>query len=132
MYFLCAQSCFSWFCGFVVSAQGIKVDQAKVEAIKSWPVPTNVSEIWSFHELVSFYRHFVKDFSTKAAPLNELVKQNVKFEWGQTQQEAFDLLKSNLTSSPILALPNFELTFEVECNTSGVGIGAAVLSKKES
>ena len=53
----------------------------------------------------------------------------MKFEWGTKQQETFDLLKSDLTSSPILALLNFDETFEVDCDVSGVGIGAILVQK---
>eukprot|EP00257_Ricinus_communis_P024652 XP_025012066.1 uncharacterized protein LOC112533816 [Ricinus communis] len=66
-------------------------------------------------------KHFVKDFSTIAAPLNELVKKDVKFNWGEAQQSAFDLLKQKLISSPIISLPNFDKTFEIDCDTSGIG-----------
>ena len=55
------------------------------------------------------------------------MKKDVKFEWGTKQQEAFDLLKSELTSSPILVLPNFNETFEIDCDASGVGIGAVLI-----
>ena len=80
------------FLNFVVSAQGIKVYMLKVEEIQSWPIPANVSEVHSFHGLASFYRRFVKDFSIKVAPLNELVKKDISFHWGPKQQKAFDFL----------------------------------------
>ena len=85
------------FLGLVVSSKGIEVDTSKIEAIRDWPTSTNIGQVRSFHGLASFYRRFVKDFSTIACPLNELTKKNVPFVWGKAQQNAFDELKKKLT-----------------------------------
>ncbi|XP_028184710.1 uncharacterized protein LOC114371490 [Glycine soja] len=74
-------------------AEGVRVDVEKVKAIQEWPTPKTVSEVMVFHGLASFYRRFVKDFSTLAAPLTEVVKKNVGFKWGKKQEEAFAALK---------------------------------------
>ncbi|XP_027156814.1 uncharacterized protein LOC113757953 [Coffea eugenioides] len=73
------------FLGFVVSKQGIKVDEEKVKAIREWPTPSTVGEVRSFHGLASFYRRFVKDFSTIAAPLTAVIKKNEPFVWRDAQ-----------------------------------------------
>jgi len=77
--------------------------------------------------LASFYRRFVKNFSTLASPLNELVKKNVSFHWGEAQEKAFQALKDKLIHAPILHLPNFDKTFEVECDVFNVGIEAILM-----
>nr|KYP50846.1 Transposon Ty3-I Gag-Pol polyprotein [Cajanus cajan] len=67
-------------------------------------------------------KRFVPNFSTLASPLNDLVKKNVEFIWGEKQENAFITLKHKLTHAPLLALPDFSKTFELECDASGVGI----------
>ena len=117
------------FLGFVVSAKGIEVDEEKIKAIQEWPTPSSVGNVRSFHRLASFYRRFVKDFSTNAALLTEVIKKNVAFKWGEEQEKAFQLLKHKLTHAPLLALPNFSKMFEIECDASSVGIGAVLMQE---
>jgi hypothetical protein len=115
------------FLRFVVSSNGIEVDTSKVEAIRNWPTPTTVGEVRSFHGLAGFYRRFVNDFITIACHLNELTKKNVPFVWGKAQQHSFDELKKRLTEAPLLALPDFSQTFEIECDASCLGISGALM-----
>ena len=118
------------FLGFVVSSKGVHVDEAKIDAIKTWPQPTNLQQVRSFLGLAGFYRRFVKDFSTIASPLHALSKKNAPFVWGPSQDTAFHELKNFLTHAPLHVLPNFDKTFEVHCDASGNGIGGVLMQEK--
>ncbi|WVZ52045.1 hypothetical protein U9M48_003140 [Paspalum notatum var. saurae] len=117
------------FLGYIVTPQGIEVDETKIDAIRSWPTPTTITQVRSFLGLAGFYRRFMKDFSTITAPLNELTKKGVTFHWGTTQEKAFNTLKDKLTHAPLLQLSDFGKTFEFKCDASGIGIGGVLLQE---
>jgi hypothetical protein len=104
------------FLGYVVTEQGTEVDPSKIEAIENWPQSKTVTQVRSFLGLAGFYRRFVKDFGSIAAPLNELTNKDVPFVWGDAQQEAFMILKDKLTHAPLLQISDFNKMFELKCD----------------
>jgi hypothetical protein len=81
----------------------------------------------SFLGLAGFYRRFLKDFSTIATPLHELTKKSATVTWTAPYHNAFDILKDKLTHAPLLQLPDFSKTFELECDASGISLGGVLL-----
>ena len=115
------------FVGYFVGSNGIEVDEEKLKAINEWLTPKTISEVRSFHGLASFCRCFIKDFGTIATPLTEVINKTVGFKWRVEQDDAFQLLKDKLCTAPILSLPNFSKTFEIECVALRIGIGAILI-----
>ena len=107
--------------------EGIRVDPAKIEAVRGWTRPTSPTEIWSFMVLAGYYRRFVKSFSIIAAPLTRLTRQDVRFQWSDEYEQSFQKLKTFLTSAPMLTLPVEGVDFRMYCDASGVGLGGVLM-----
>ncbi|KAI0992990.1 hypothetical protein K3495_g15194, partial [Podosphaera aphanis] len=122
--FLCRQV---KYLGFIVKAgKGIAVDPAKVKAILEWQPPTTVKGVRSFLGFANFYRCFIEGFSDIAAPLTELTKKHAVWRWGQKENEAFEQLKRNFASEPVLAQWDPERETILEADSSGYAVGGCL------
>ena len=117
------------YLGHIIGRDGIKVDPAKISCIKDWPKPKNVHELRSFLGLANYFRKFVMAYSIRTAPLTKLTGKNSKWDWTEDCQRAFEGLKVDLTTSPVLASPDMAKKFEVVADACGVGIGAVLLQE---
>ncbi|XP_015081355.1 uncharacterized protein LOC107024968 [Solanum pennellii] len=99
--------------GHVISKKGVGVDRDKVQAVLEWPVPINLKKLRGFLKLTGYYRRFLKGYRMMARPLTELTKKN-DFQWSNSVENAFQLLKKALIIVLILQIPDLTQPFVVE------------------
>nr|GEX15869.1 putative reverse transcriptase domain-containing protein [Tanacetum cinerariifolium] len=119
------------FLGHVIDSQGIYVDPAKIESIKDWASPKTATEIRRFLGLVGYYRRFIEGFSKIAKSMTKVTQKKVKFDWGDKQEAAFQIIKQKLCIALILALPEGSEDFVVYCNASIKGLGVVLMQKEK-
>jgi len=113
------------YLGHIISAAGVAMDPAKVEAVEAWPRPTTARAFRGFLGLTGYYRKFIAGYGGVAAPLTTLLKREA-FSWTPAAKEAFLSLKRALTSAPLLQLHDFDKRFIVDCDASGAGFGVVL------
>nr|GEZ78806.1 putative reverse transcriptase domain-containing protein [Tanacetum cinerariifolium] len=119
------------FLRHVIDSKGIHVDPAKIESIKNWASLKTPTEIRQFLGLAGYYRRFIEGFSKIAKSMTKLTQKNVKFDWGEKEEAAFQLVKQNLYSAPILALPKGSENFIVYCDALHKGLGAVLMQNEK-
>ena len=117
------------FLGHLISKSQILMDGAKVAAIQDRLAPTKVTNLRSFLGLANYYRRFIKGYSKMVCPLTNLLKKERKWEWDAECQDAFQKLKDEITSEPILRLPDLELPFVVHTNVSDKALGGVLVQE---
>ncbi|GKA51016.1 putative reverse transcriptase domain-containing protein [Tanacetum coccineum] len=119
------------FLGHVIDSRGIHVDPAKIESIKDWASPKIPMEIRQFLGLAGYYRRFIEGFSKIAKLMTKLTQKGIKFDWGEKEENAFQLIKQKLCSAPILALPKRSEDFVVYCDASHKGLGDVLMQREK-
>ncbi|KAF8755556.1 hypothetical protein RHS01_05060 [Rhizoctonia solani] len=117
------------YLGIVISPAGFSMEQKKIEAITSWPEPKTVKQVQAFLGFVNYLCQFIPKFSTVACPLHNHTKKDSQWSWGNTEEEAFQELKSLVTKSPVLVPSNPDLPYFLEMDALGVAMGA-ILSQR--
>ena len=105
----------------------MSVDPEKVKVVMSWERPKSVFEIRSFLGLAGYYRRFIEDFSRIAAPMTRLTRNEVKFDWYDRCEEAFQELKRRLISAPVLIDPDRGQGYTIYCDASSAGLGCVLM-----
>ena len=137
------------YLGHVVGENGVQTDPDKLEALASWPKPTNVKELRAFLGFTGYYRRFVKDYARIVKPLNDLLvghctnktsnqktkkkkkKVSVPWQWGDAQRLAFNSIKDVLMSPPVLAYADFSKPFILHTDASTEGLGAVLYQEQD-
>jgi hypothetical protein len=116
------------YLGHLISSQGVRTDLSKLASMDNWPTPHNIKSLRGFLGLIGYYRKFIQDYGSLAAPLMALLQKNA-FSWTPAATEAFLRLKAAVTSPPVLRLPNFTQEFLIECDASGLGLGTMLMQE---
>src|SRR5258708_5490002 len=107
------------------------MDPVKIQGVTNWPHPVKVKDVQSFIGFMNFYQRFICNFSEIACPLHVLTCKSKDWSWGAAKQQAFDVLKSAVTSALMLTFPSKSGPFCLECDASNFATGAILSQQQE-
>ena len=119
------------FLGRKVSRAGVSLTDHSIKTIERWIEPKNVKELQRFLGFANYHRNFIENFSGISEPLFRLLQKKVSFKWGEDQQKSFDLLKTKLSSPPVLSIPTKNGMFILDTDASDHAIGAELLQVQD-
>lgn len=117
------------YLGKVVGRGEVRPVDAKVTAIVQYPVPVTKKELMRFLGMAGYYRGFCPNFSSVVAPLTDLLRHKSLYIWSEACQSAFEMVKSLLSSVPVLVAPRADQLFKLQVDASAVGAGAVLLQE---
>ena len=118
------------YLGHVISKEGAKPNPNKTAVIDTYPVPKDKTEVRWFVGMSNFYQQFIRNYSKLACPLNQLLKNDTKWEWSSEFEKTFLEIRRQLVSAPILVYPDMTKEFILTTDASGQAVGY-ILSQKD-
>jgi len=115
----------------IIGEDRVRMEKEKVQRVVEWPVPKSVKDVQKFLGLTNYYRWFVKDFAKIAKPLHEITRKEMKWNWGERQQKAFEELKERFTTELVLVTPDLDKEMRVEADMSDFAMGGILSMKCE-
>ncbi|KAL3504668.1 hypothetical protein ACH5RR_034509 [Cinchona calisaya] len=109
------------YLGHIILEEGVSA-----ECMIYWPKPENLKQLRGFLRLTGYYRRFVSGYGAIAKPLTEMLKKD-NFKWSEKSEKAFERLKLTMSTTPVLALPNFSKSFIIETDACYGGLGAVLM-----
>ena len=119
------------YVGHLLSADGVKPDPLKVEAIKAIPPPGDREELQRFLGVVTYLSKFIPNMSQESDPLRQLLQKDVEWSWGQAENEAFESLKTAISSTPVLKFKDPKEPVSLSVDASSKGLGAVILQNNQ-
>jgi RNase H-like domain found in reverse transcriptase/Integrase zinc binding domain len=117
------------FLGVQITQGEVQMDDTKVDKVRNWKPPTNVTEVRKFLGFTGYYQYFIKDYSKITWPLLQLTHLTTTWHWGKDEQTAFEMLCQAMINKPVLRQPNFTKPFFLLTDASAYGVGA-ILSQE--
>ncbi|RYE19449.1 MAG: hypothetical protein EOP45_12640 [Sphingobacteriaceae bacterium] len=118
------------FLGHIIDENGISLDPSRIEAMVNFPEPKCIKDVRRVLGMAGWYRRFIRDFAGITAPISETLKKKNKkytvFKWTEQASLAFKNLIKALTEAPVLATPDYDLPFKIECDASDFACGAVL------
>ena len=109
----------------------MSVDPAKVDKIRQILQPTSVKKLQTFLGLCNYYSKFIENFAAICRPLHKLTGKDVEWVWDDASEHAFQTLKGKLTTTPVLAMPDFGRKFIMHTDASKERVGAVLTQYDE-
>ena len=117
------------FLGFVISEQGIRPNQKKIEAIMDIPPPKNIRQLRRFLGICQYQARFLISYAKEVQPLRDLLRKDKKWQWTENENEAFSNVKKLFAESILLQRPDYDRPFIIYCDASYKGVGCILIQE---